>query len=261
MPDNNNGSANAGSPIGSAPNANSFGTPNGVGAQNHGVQIDPEQYKNLEGLVGRQGQEIGEYRKYFEEIAPLLERLDKNPDIVHAILDGKLTGDLAKAAMDGKLKVEDAQIVNKAHIEVKKELGTKAYQQASPEDIEKMINDKVAVAKGEFDQKLKENDDIRAFEENVNDFIAKTPDFAQYAETIDKWIDEHDVTDIAVAYYAVKGELSEKEAIKKAEEDQGEFQKMQAANATGGYGQRTTKIQDQNVIDNLISSKSNPNIL
>lgn len=120
------GSGTPGSPIGGGdPNPNKLGAgqtpaPAAAAAEN---KIDPTQHKELESLVGRQGQELGEFRKFFADIAPLLDKLDKSPEIVQAIIDGNITGDLAKAAMEGKVSIEDAKVVSKAHEEVKKDLG------------------------------------------------------------------------------------------------------------------------------------------
>jgi len=253
------GSATAGSPIGgSVPNPNNFGagqTPAVVEAV-----IDPKQHAELESLAGRQGQELGEFRKFFSDITPLLDKLDKSPEIVQAIIDGNITADLAKAAMEGKVSIGDAQIVSKAQDEVKKELGKKGFEGASPEDISKLIEERAKEIKNDFQKELKERDDLSAFESSVNDFIARTPDFSTYAPEIDKWIDAHDVTDIAVAYYAVKGELSEKEAIKQAKLDKVEAEKYGALNMGGGTSRATHLRGDENIVDTLIASKSNPNI-
>jgi len=252
------GSANAGSPQGAGvPNVN----PNSFGQTPPVETIDPQQHKELESLVGRQGEELGEYRKFFSDIAPLLDKLDKSPEIVQAIIDGNITADLAKAAMEGKVTIGDAEIVKKAQDEVKQELGKEGYKGASPEEISKLIEDKAKEIKGDLDAKLKERDDLSAFENSVNDFIGRTPDFPQYAAAVDKWLDDHDVTDIAVAYYAVKGELSEKEAIKQAEIDKAEAEKNGALNMGGGQGNATARMRtdDQAIIDSLISNKGNPN--
>ena len=254
----NKGSVNAGSPIAeNVPNANSFGGTSGQTSKQM-PQINPEQLKELESLVGRQGEELGEFRKFFQDISPLLDKLDKNPDIVQAIINDNITADLAKAAMEGKVSIADAKIVSKAHSEVKKELG-KDYAGASSEEISKMVEEKVKEVKTEFEGKLKERDELTTFESQVQDFIARTSDFSKYAADVDKWLDEHDVTDISVAYYAVKGELSEKEAKKQAEADLAEHQKNLALNATGGGVRSTQVIDDKEVIDQLISGKSNPN--
>lgn len=260
MTDINNGSANAGSPeIKGAPNPNSFGGAVGQ-AQGSAPQTNPDQLKELESLVGRQGAELGEFRKFFQDISPLLDKLDKNPDIVQAIINDNITADLAKAAMEGKVSIGDAKIVSQAHTEVKKDLGKKTYAETSPEEIAKMVQDKVKEVKDEFETKLKERDDLSAFESNVQDFIARTPDFPTYASEIDKWLDEHDVTDISVAYYAVKGELSEKEAKKQAEADLAEHQKNLALNATGGGVRATHVVGDPNVVDQFIGGRTNPNV-
>lgn len=257
------GSVAAGSPIASgAPNPNNLGGA-GVGEApkvETAPQIDPAQHKELESLVGRQGQELGEFRKFFSDIAPLLDKLDKAPEIVQAIIDGNITQDLAKAAIEGKVSITDAQIVTKAQEEVKKDLGKEGFKGASPEEVTKLVEEKAREIKGEFQKELKERDELSAFEASVNDFIARTPDFKDYASEIDKWLDEHDVTDIAVAYYAVKGELSEKEAKKQADIDKAEAEKSGALNMGGGQGNATHLRGDENVVDSLIASKSNPNI-
>jgi hypothetical protein len=163
--------------------------------------------------------------------------------------------------MEGKISIEDAKIVNKAAIEVKKELGATAFQGASPDEINKLVEDKAIELKSEFQKELKERDELSAFESSVNEFIGRTSDFSKYASEIDKWLDEHnDVTDISVAYYAVKGELSVKEARKQADIDKAEAEKLGALNMGGGNSMGTRIQGNNNVIDSLISSKSNPNI-
>jgi len=263
MTENNifNGSESSGSPIAaSVPNPNSLGGSGETLKKETPNAIDPVQHKELESLAGRQGQELGEYRKFFSDIAPLLDKLDKSPEIVQAIIDGNITPDLAKAAMEGKVSIADAKIVNKAHEEVKKDLGKEGYKGASPEEISKLIEEKAKEIKTDFDGKLKERDELLAFESSVSEFIARTPDFSKYAPEVDKWLDEHDVTDIAVAYYAVKGEISEKEAKKQAEIDRVEAEKMGALNMGGGNGSATRIRGNENIVDSLIASKSNPNI-
>lgn len=256
-----NGSDNSGSPIANGvPNPNSLGGATGQTPKVEVPQIDPTQHKELESLVGRQGTELGEYRKFFSDIAPLLDKLDKSPEIVQAIIDGNITTDLAKAAMEGKISITDAQIVTKAQEEVKKDLGKEGFKGASPEEVSRLVEEKAKEIKGEFQKELKERDDLSTFESNVNDFISRTSDFAKYASEIDSWLDSHDVTDIAVAYYAVKGELSEKEAKKQAEIDKAEAEKTGALNMGGGSGVATRIRGDANIVDSLISSKSNPNV-
>lgn len=236
--------------------------PNEVGsAANAGSPaVSQEQHANLEKVIGEQGKELGDFRQFFADIGPLLEKLDKNPELVTAIVEGKIDSTLAKAVMEGKVTVGDAQIVSTANTEVKKEIGAKAYKNATPEDIQKMVEEKVAAVKLEMEGSLKSIEDTRVFEAQVNDFISRTPDFADHAQAIDKWLDAHDITDIEVAYYAVKGQLSEKEAIKKAQEAEGEAAKNVALNAGGGPTRVSYSSEGGNVADDLIAGRSNPNI-
>ena len=267
----------AGSPIAKdVPNPNDLGgTPEGTPKPGEGEtprgdektpenKVDVKEHEELQSLVGTQGKELGELRKFFTDIAPVLDKLDKSPELVQAIIDGNITGELAKAAMEGKVKIGDAEIVTKAHEEVKRDLGKEAYKGATSEEIEKMVEEKATKLnddlKKDFDGKLKERDELTAFEASVNEFVSRTPDFAKHASAIDKWLDDHDVTDIAVAYYAVKGELSEKEAQKQADIDKAEAEKNIALNAAGGQGKATFIKGDGKVIDSLIAGKSNPNV-
>ena len=154
----------------------------------------------------------------------------------------------------------DAKIVSEAHKEVRQELGKEGYKGASPDEISRLVEEKAKEIKGEFQKELKDRDELSSFETSVNEFISRTSDFSKYASDIDKWLDEHDVTDIAVAYYAVKGELSEREAKKQAAIDKAEVEKGIAGNMGGGTTNATRIRGDANVVDQLIAGKSNPNI-
>lgn len=226
-----------------------------------GKPIDQEQYANLEKTLGKQGQELGEYRQFFADVAPLLDKLDKSPELVKAIIDGKIDEELGKAALEGKISMKDAEDITTAHTQVKKEIGAKAYSNSSPDDIANLVDEKISAMRGEFSSALKSRDEISSFESSVNDFIARTPDFTEYAKDIDAWLDDHDITDIEVAYYAVKGQMSEREARKTALVDKAEYEKNVALNAGGG-GSRVTYSGEQGraVIDSLISGTSNPNV-
>ncbi len=226
-----------------------------------GKPIDPEQYANLEKVVGTQGQELGEYRQFFADVAPLLEKLDKNPELAQAIIDGKIDAELVKAASEGKISYKEAEVITTAHTEVKKDLGTKKYESASPDDIARLIDEKVSTIRTEMQTSMKESEDIRSFESSVNDFISRTPDFADYAKDIDAWLDNHDITDIEVAYYAVKGQMSSRDAKKLADQDKAEYEKDLALNAGGGNSRVTYSGEDgARMIDTLIAGKSNPNV-
>lgn len=262
MSDNNHaGSAGQAGSSAIAPvtNPNSLGGP--AGQANSGQGADHKaMYEELEKKFGSQGRELGEYRSFIEGITPLLNKLDASPELVQAIIDGKVDSDLAKAAMEGKISIQDAQVVTQAHAEVKKDLGKKSYDASSPEDIQRMIEEKVNTVRTELEAKVTAQDDMRSFERSVNDFIDRTEDFSTYASEIDAWLDEHDTTDIQVAYYAVKGQVSEREAQKQAKEAAAEAAKDIALNAGGGSSNRTFVPQNSGLIDTLIAGRSNPNI-
>jgi len=245
---NTNGSVPTGSPTNGADNG--AGTPT----------VSQEQFYNLEKLVGTQGQELGDYRKFFADVSPLLDKLDKNPELVQAIIDGKIDTELVKAALEGKLSYKEATVITTANAEVKNDLGSRIYNQTSPEQISALIEEKVSAVKKDMQNSLRDVEDIRNFESNVNDFITRTDDFSDYAKAIDAWLDEHDITDIEVAYYAVKGQVSERDAKKLAKEDKAEYEKNLALNAGGG-GSRVTYSGDQgaSMIDQLVAGRSNPN--
>lgn len=259
MPELNNMSDASGSMIANGPtNPNSLG--GSVGQPSGNEPNYKDLYEGLERKLGSQGKELGEYRSFFENITPILTELDKSPDLVKAILDGKLDDSLAKAALEGKITVSDAQIIDKAHAEVKKEMGSKEYNAASVDDIAKLVEQRVVEATKGFDAKLREVEETRAFEASVNEFIASTPDFADYAKEINQWLDEHDITDIKVAYYAVKGQLTDREAKKAAEANAAEMAKNMALSAGAGNGRATYIPEGSDAADQLIAGRSNPNV-
>lgn len=241
-----NGSAAAGSPAGS---------------DNSGSPVDQEQYKNLETLVGKQGAELGEYRQFFADISPVLDKLDKQPELVQLIVDGKIDPELIKAAAEGKLSLADATKITGAHEAVKNALGAQGYDAASEAKISKLVDERLSAMKTEIQGSIKESDDLRTFEAQVQDFITRTSDFGDYATAIDDWLNSHDITDIEVAYYAVKGQISEAAAKKQAEIEKAEYEKNMALNMGGG-GTRMTYSGGENpgLIDSLIAGKSNPNL-
>lgn len=245
---NTNGSVPTGSPTNDADK--------GAGTST----VSSEQFANLEKLVGTQGKELGDYRQFFADVSPLLDKLDKNPELVQAIIDGKIDTELVKAALDGKITYKEATVITQANAEVKKDLGTPAYNQATPEEISALIEEKVSIVKKDMQNSLKDMEDIRNFESSVNDFITRTPDFSDYAKAIDAWLDEHDITDIEVAYYAVKGQVSERDAKKLANEDKAEYEKNLALNAGGGGSRVTYSGADgERMVDQLIAGRTNPN--
>ena len=212
-------------------------------------------YQELEQRLGAQGQELGEYRKFFQNLAPLLDKLDAAPELVQAIVDGKVDKDIAKAVLDGRVDIRDAAVVGQAHEVVKTKLGEKAYEAASPGEVEKLVEKQVEKFRKEFEEKA----DLQSFQDYTQKFIEKTPDFQEYADEVDKWLDTHEVTDIEVAYYAVKGKMSESAAEKAAEKASAERAKEVVANASGG-GQTSQFTADGSpLVDKLISGRPNPN--
>ena len=87
-----------------------------------GGEVTPEMYKSLETKMGEMGQELGGYREFVQSITPLLEKLDASPQLVQAIIDGKIDSDLAQAVADGKVTIGDAAVVTEAAKEVEKVL-------------------------------------------------------------------------------------------------------------------------------------------
>jgi hypothetical protein len=222
--------------------------------------VEKAVYDGLQTKLGEQGTELGELRGFYESIGPLLSKLEESPEIVEAILQGKIDSALVKSITDGTISAQGAQAVTQAHEEVKNELGNKAYDKATPDQLAKMIEDRAMDLRREMDGKLKEVEDVRAFEAEVNNFIAETPDFETYSKQVSSWLDKHqEVTDIKVAYYAVKGELSEGEAKAKAAVDQAEYAKNMALNAGGGGSNGGIFPEGVNAADALISGLSNPN--
>ena len=200
---------------------------------------------------------LAQLEKFFENISPVLVKLNANPDLVQAVLADKISDEFAKAAIDGKLSIKEAEEVTKAAKAVEAEIGKKAFNAISPDEVSKLVEEKVAAFKSEWT----ERDDMKTFQDKTNSFISETADFEKYSGEISKWLDEHDVTDIRVAYYAVKGELSEKQAKEKANEDAAETAKNIMLNAGGGNIPGNAMVGGQALIDTLIAGRVNANRL
>jgi len=52
--------------------------------------ISKSYYRELEKKIKNQGEEIEEYKVFYNEVSPLLEKLNNNPELVKAILEGKI---------------------------------------------------------------------------------------------------------------------------------------------------------------------------
>lgn len=217
--------------------------------------VEKKQYDELFSKFGEQGRELGEVRQFVQEISPLLEKLNASPQLVQAIVEGKVDNATAAAALAGTISLEQAQVVTEAHKEVKQELG-KDYKGIDPNDIARLVDEKVAEKIKEIDAR----DEMRSFESRTNTFIEETKDFADYATQIDDWLDQHpEVVDVAVAYYAVKGELTEKEAKRAAEEAAAEAAKDVVLTASGGGVTSQFAPDGTPLVDKLIAGRTNPN--
>lgn len=217
-------------------------------------QVDYEAaYKELETKMGSMGQEVGEFRTFFQNISPLLEKLDQNPELVQAIIDGKIDKTLAQAVFEGRVDIKDATVVSQASQQVQDALGNKVTAM-DPKEIEKLVEAKAQ----DIRRELAESAEMKSFEEKTQKFIEATPDFTEYAEDIDKWLDAHDVTDIEVAYWAVKGQKSQAQARTAQEEAAAEEAKRYALNASGGGVNATTAPDGTPLIDKLVGGPANP---
>ena len=232
--------------------------------------VPKSEYEELETKLGTQGKELGDYRDFIGQITPVLNVLEKDPTIVQALIDGKIDGKLAKAALDGKVTVQEAETVSDAHKEVKKELGDKKYDQMKPEDITKLVEEKAKElveeatkgTKKELNQRITDNEDRRDFEKDFEDFAKDTPDLVEYLPGIEKWFEENpDQYNISIAYDAVRGKTLAKKADDQKEIDEAEAAKGVAGNAGGGQSQSATVIDDKSVIDDLIAPRGNANTL
>ena len=256
MADPNLGSGMPGSPSTVPASTTAPVTPAGQTDKTGGVTGDVSKaYDELVARFGTQGQELGEYRTFFQNIAPLLDKLDQAPELVQAIVDGKVDKSIAQAVMEGRVDIRDAAIVQKAADTVKEKMGEEKFNLATPESVAKLVETEVSKVRKEFEEKA----DLQSFQDYTQKFIEKTPDFQEYADEIDKWLDSHDVADVEVAYYAVKGKKSEEDAKKEAEKAAGERAKEVVANAPGG-GQTSQFAPDGTpLIDTLIAGRPNPN--
>lgn len=247
------GSVYAGSPTTVPAPTQYEGTPAGETDRTGGDSS--QNYEELAARLGQQGQELGEYRQFFQNISPLLDKLNEQPELVQAIIDGKVDASIAQAVMEGRVDVRDAAIVHQANEQVKEKMGESKYEKATPESIAKLVEAEV----GKVRQELEEKADLQTFQDYTQKFIENTPDFQEYADDIDKWLDEHDVSDIEVAYYAVKGQMSEGKAQKMAEEIAAERAKDIVSNASGGGQSAQYSADGTPLVDKLISGQVNPN--
>jgi len=227
--------------------------------------ISKKDYEEAQRLLGKQGKELGELRAVFDELTPLLERLQEQPEVVEAVLKGKLDSELAKAVLDGKVSISDAEAVTDAHAEVKKDMGNKDYGKASSDDIEKLVMEKVEQKlneqKSTFEKGISEIEERRDFERSVEKFVESVEDFDTYADEVTAWLQAHpDVYDISVAYEAVKGREVLAKSKENAEVRAAEEAKKVAANAAGGSGSNLGEVERKKLVDELIAPIGDANL-
>lgn len=226
--------------------------------------VVPEtQYKELEKKLGSQGKELGKFRKLFEDTSPLLEKLNSDPELAKAILEGKIDSQLLSDVLEGKVTQKDAETVSEANKEIKKELGKKEYSQKTPEEIEKLIEAKVSEgfnkAEKKTAQKFTDMEKMQEYQSKISDFIANTPDFAEYADAVEKFVSKTGITNVEIAYDAVKGKALQERYKGEETKHIAEAAKVMAANAGGGGSQTTNKFEEKDVLEELIGSSKNPN--
>ena len=275
----------AGSPINNTvPNPNDFGGLGETAEQkpNHNDEtnntsgtVSEEQYKNLERKLGEQGTELGtlrdknkEFETFFEEISPLMERLEADKDLISLIVEGKINSGLVKDVLEGRVSKVEAEAVTEANKEVKKEMGTQEYKDAKPEDIEQRILEKVGnlldekfnKTQASVSKQLTESEKLREYEKVTEDFARNTADFHEYHERIAELMNENpSITDIKVLYRLAKGEALEKQKEEADKNSEAENAKNMALNASGGGSLNTAIIKDNNLVDDLIGGSTNPN--
>lgn len=222
--------------------------------------VSKAQYEELEKKLGTQGKELGEYREWLTKVKPFLDKLDEQPELIEAINDGKVDNSLAKAVLEGKFSIKEAETVTKAHEEVKKDIGTENYNALKPEEIKKLVMEEIDKSISGVKKDMDEDKEFRNWEKKSEDFMSSTPDFPEYAEEISKWLDEHNIDDVEIAYNAVKGIVLDKKIKEAEQKGAGEAAKAAAADLSGGPSQNASVVQDKKIVDELIGGRTNPNI-
>lgn len=249
--------------VGEPASANTVSKPEGT--MDMSKYVLKEQLEEVERDLKDKAERNAEVEKFLDDVSPLMEKLESQPELTKAILDGKITPELVKAVSEGKVSIKEAEAVTEAHKEVKKELGSD-YKDLSPEKIEKMVETKLSEAlaktEGKVEKTLSEERQLRELENKLSSFIAETPDFADFAQAIDAWFDAHpNQTDIEVAYDAVKGRALREAEKKAGTAKAGEAAKEVALNAAGGGSMNSGNMSQKDLVDSLISGKSNPNLI
>lgn len=226
--------------------------------------VPKEQYESLEGKLGEQGEELGKLRGYFNDTHEFIRLFDDAPKLVDAIVTGKVNEDLAQKIIDGKVTIAEAEKVQeKAHEEVKKDMGDKKFKDADPELIASLVAEKVAEqikpVKEEVKGEIESFKELQAEEKKLEEFVKETEDFEDYAEDIIEYYKEHEEADIETAYHVVKGRALAKKAAEDKQKRETEEAKNAAARPSSGQGSRTGVIEDEDMIEKFISVPKDPN--
>lgn len=104
MNNENKGSAEAGSP---------------TEGENSNV-VSKDVYDQLESKLGSQGKELGDFRTFFQDLSPLLDKLQAQPEVVEAILNGKINTALAQVVSAEKFRAEEKTVAVQFNTEVLK---------------------------------------------------------------------------------------------------------------------------------------------
>lgn len=265
------GSANAGSLeelIDEVPSANEGETKSGSDANSSKEApegfVPKDQYENLEKKLGEQGEELGKMRSYIEDLEPFMEKIQNNEALVDAIFADKITPDMAKAILDGKVSMGEATKIADANEKVKQELGASEYSKLSPEDLEARISQKVEERVSqklkELDAKFDSHEEERKFTQRIEKFIANTPDYSEYAEDVNKFFEEHPhESDIEIAYKAVKADHLQKKLDEKNGKDAAEYAKELALNNAAGDNRGGSVPTEGTAFEDFVANIKNSN--
>lgn len=221
-------------------------------------------YKEAEKKITELGESNAEKEKWFKDNKDWLDPVVASPEIVEALRTGKLTGDLAKGIVEGKVSLENAVAVTEATEKVKDEVGGKKFEGMSKEEASKLVEAEVAKTLSSLREEVDSKFSKKALEDSAvlenSDFIGNTPDYADFADDIITWMEDHtNVWKLEDAYHAVKGmRITKVEADKRAEEE-AEEKKRLASNAGGG-GSEAGNIESNDAIDKIFNGNIDANI-
>jgi hypothetical protein len=241
------------------------GTPKNESKKEKAEETVPlARYKDAEKKISEMGESIAENTKWFSQAKPWLDKLVESPEIVDAILSGKLDSNLSKAIVEGKISTETAKEVTQAKEEVKEELG-KDFIKLTPQQLEKLVDEKLNERLDTFKEKI----DTEFSKHKVSDeaekensaFVSRTPDIAEYADEINEWLSEpshQNIWRLEDAYYAIKGRRFMTRAAEKKAKEETEAKKQIALNANGASSQAGT-LEKDNLVDSIFSGHVNAN--